>query len=203
MTAHTRPYTNPSTNEEKAEALRNEQRLRKQEASKPTTLHALSRLGQDEEPAGRFAQARYITGSEAATKYPAASTPWTAQADPGVEAPLGYSVNDLEPTGEAHEVEQSLAIGEPETGAITHPACLNQPLKSAAEVSGSPPELAGDSVSLTPAVAEAPLVASPTASVETSPANPLNAPDDGLPDCPRRIDGTPMSNSVETKMRKL
>jgi hypothetical protein len=63
MSAADRPFINDATQREKQEVLRSEQKLKRGDRE-PTTLHALSRLGQDEEPAGRFAQARYLSGSE-------------------------------------------------------------------------------------------------------------------------------------------
>lgn len=71
MTAYTRPYTNPSTNEDRTEALRNDARLRKGDRE-PTSYHRLASLGDD--LGGRFAAE---AGEEAATKYPEQSEgPW-------------------------------------------------------------------------------------------------------------------------------
>jgi hypothetical protein len=148
MSNNDRPFINQASHADKVEALRNEQRLKRGDRE-PTTLHQLSRLGLDEE-GGRFAQARYVTGSEAATRYPAASGPWTAGNDAGLEPPLNQDVSFVEPCGEQWEIEASIAeqeLGEPETGAITQG--LHLPLRpsdqqlseSAVEVSGSPPSL--------------------------------------------------------------
>jgi hypothetical protein len=86
------------TNEDKAEALRNEQRLRRGDRE-PSTYHKLAGLADD--LGGRFAAE---AGQSKATDYPAqpASSPWSGGgADPGLEAPLGYSVNEMEVCGEA------------------------------------------------------------------------------------------------------
>jgi hypothetical protein len=137
MSAADRPYNNPATREEKAEALRNEKRLKQER--EPTTLHALSRLGQDEEGSGRFAPDRYVTGSQAATKYPRQdnASPWSGSgADPGVEPSLGYPIDQMENCGEAFEIEKSLA-------ASSDPA-LSQRVRTGVEDDGAASDLAED-----------------------------------------------------------
>lgn len=139
MTTADRPYNNPTTQRERAEIVKNERKLRRgdREAS---TYHAQAMAGLDE-PGGRFAQARHVTGSAPSVEYPKlpGNSPWSGDPVPP-EEPLGYSVNDLEPTGEAHELAQSQAIGEPEPGAITQSRVPNQQLMSAVEGLGSPPD---------------------------------------------------------------
>jgi hypothetical protein len=135
-------YNNPATREEKAEALRNEQRLKRGGDREPTTLHELSRLGQDEEGSGRFAPDRYVTGSQAATKYPRQdnASPWSgAGADPGLEPPIGIDVSAVDPVGEQFEIDRSISeqeIGGP-VGASAIPR--DQELKKSAPEAGSPP----------------------------------------------------------------
>jgi hypothetical protein len=73
--------------------------------SAPSTYHALSNL--DTSLGGRFAPGGYVSGSEPSVSYTAAASPWS-DPQPGQEPPLGYSVNDLPPTGTAAEVERSL-----------------------------------------------------------------------------------------------
>ena len=92
------------TQADKLEHVRNEQKLRRGDRE-PTTLHALSRLGQDEEPGGRFAEARYVSGSEAATNMPRLpeSSPWAGDGV-GVEPPTGEEIAAMNPVGEFWEV---------------------------------------------------------------------------------------------------
>ena len=71
-----------------------------------TTLHQLANL--DGSLNGRFNPGSYVSGSEPAVNYPAASGPWSGP-QPGQEPPLGIDVNALEPVGEAFEVQRSLA----------------------------------------------------------------------------------------------
>jgi hypothetical protein len=73
-----------------------------------TTFHALANL--DYSLGGRFSAGGSVSGSEEGTDYPRlpADSPWSA--DPtGVEPPLNYRVDDLEPTGEPHEIEIAAA----------------------------------------------------------------------------------------------
>jgi hypothetical protein len=72
----------------------------------------------DPSPGGRFAElARRerdakpaVIGLDPAAQYPRqpGDSPWAGDAV-GVEPPLGYSIQDMEPVGEAHEIEASLA----------------------------------------------------------------------------------------------
>jgi hypothetical protein len=63
------------------------------------------------EAQGRFAKGVEVTGSKPAVLYPRQppASPWSGDIPEGVEPPLGYSVEDLEPTGERFEIEESLA----------------------------------------------------------------------------------------------
>lgn len=92
---------------ERREVLRQDQ-LRPGD-SEPTTFSALA--GLDTSLGGRFAPGGYVGGSERTTDYPRLpeGSPWAG--DPvGLEPSLGYSVDDLEPTGTAAEVERSLVL---------------------------------------------------------------------------------------------
>jgi hypothetical protein len=202
MSAADRPFINQSTQREKEEVLRNERKLKSGDRQS-TTYHAQAMAGLDE-PGGRFSEARYVSGSEPSTNMPRlpANSPWAHDPVPP-EEPLGYSVNDLEPTGEAHE----LGFGGQETGGNAGPHLPLRPnrksTESASEVSCSPPPLAGDSVSLTPTNAVGSAAASSPAALRRSPATPLpEQPDDGLPDnIARRDDGWPLSHTI--KHRKV
>jgi hypothetical protein len=193
MSAADRPYNNSATREERAEALRNEQRLRKQEASQPTTYHKLAGLSDD--LGGRYKEKETISGEQATTQYPkipGEGGPWSSGDNP-VEPPTGVAIDAQEPCGEFFEVEQSIAQGEP-TDAITQPQSM---MKRTVGV-GSPPTLGH--ATLAPTVPVPAVVDLETSSV----AIPDEQPEDGL-DGPRRSDGTPLSTSVDYSMtrRKL
>jgi hypothetical protein len=68
--------------------------------------------------AGRFAKPSVVSGSTPAVKYPRlpSSSPWAADIVP-VEPALGYSVHDLQPTGEVGEISASLDALEAPTSA--------------------------------------------------------------------------------------
>jgi hypothetical protein len=219
MSAAARPYTNPATQREKQEIFRNEQQKLKRGDREPTTLHQLSRLGLDEEPQGRFAQSRHISGSAPSVEYPAASSPWTAGNDAGLEPPLNQDVNFVEPCGEQWEIEREL--GGLEAGAMaqgTHaPPCvsIDSPLENAVEVSSPPlPQRASPHAEQRRSSAKldadghaisTPAVSIPTTVETDSVANPAQ-PDDGLDDVPRRADGWPLSSHApapKPKRRKL
>ncbi len=74
---------------------------------KASTYFDQQRVAQELESSGRFAKADVVTGPEA---YPAGAS-WTRDSA-GIEPPLGVRVDAMEPTGEAYEVERSLAEGD-------------------------------------------------------------------------------------------
>ena len=95
-----------NTKEDKIDFWRNEQLKRKGGDRQATTYHRLAGLADD--LGGRFAAE---AGQQATTKYPKqeSASPWSGGGgDPGVEPSLGYSINDLEATGTAAEIEASL-----------------------------------------------------------------------------------------------
>jgi hypothetical protein len=101
----------PSAKSEQAERraiIKGDQALRPGDSS-PSTMHAMSRLSNDLE--GRQSARDYVVGEAETVSYPSIPAgPWSsgyAQLPP--EEPLGYSVNDLLPTGEPHELARSLA----------------------------------------------------------------------------------------------
>ena len=160
MSAADRPFINNATRKEREEALR--------ESMLPTTYHRLGQVGADlDEPGGRFREKQTITGEQKAAQYPASSSPWSAQADPGLEPSLGYSVNDMEVCGEAHEIEQSLAAPS------SDPAFSQQGAISASvgDDGGVVSDLAEDECSsgLTPAAVAPTLAVSSPASPERGP----------------------------------
>jgi hypothetical protein len=75
-----------------------------------TTYHRQAKIAQELELGGRFANEEINSGAEAATMYPRlpSSSPWAADGVGG-EPPLGISVDDMQPTGGAFEIERSLA----------------------------------------------------------------------------------------------
>jgi hypothetical protein len=83
---------------EKAQVLANDR--------KANTMFGRAMLELEQERVGRFAKAAQVTAAEPAPEaFPAAD--WT-RADPGLEPVLGYSVEDLEPTGTCKEVQASI-----------------------------------------------------------------------------------------------
>jgi hypothetical protein len=151
-------YYNNTTQEERKRLIA--------EASLPTSYSKLA--GLDDDLGGRYREKQTVAGEEKATDYPRqdSASPWSGGgADPGVEAPLGVAIDEMEPTGEQFEVDRSIAdLGGPEPGAIHASRVPNQELKSALEGSGSSPSLAE---------AQAPLeVVTPALSVETALAIP-------------------------------
>ena len=68
------------------------------------------------ESTGRFAaQERAakptVAGTESFVRYPGGAS-WTCDAHP-TEPPLGYSVEEMQPVGEAHEIERATAVTAP------------------------------------------------------------------------------------------
>jgi hypothetical protein len=137
------PYTNDTSQRERKETLRNDQRT--------STFFDQSKISAALEE-GRKALANIHTGSEKFVAYPPQpdTSPWSGP-QPGPEPPLGYSVEDQIPVGEAFEVQRSLAAQSANDG-ITPPS----------EAGGSVPVIvrAGDasalsSTPLTPASGDA------------------------------------------------
>jgi hypothetical protein len=83
MTSHN---FNNASRKEREEVLRNEKRLRKGDREASTYLaQSMAGLDESDPRGGRYAnQERYVTGSEAATRYPPASSPWSSSADVGL-----------------------------------------------------------------------------------------------------------------------
>lgn len=99
--------TGPSAKAEQADRARvlaNDRGLRPGDRE-PTTFHQMANL--DPSLGGRFAKADYVVGQEPVARYPAGSG-WTRN-DVGQEMPLGVSVNDMQPCGEAFEIDRSIA----------------------------------------------------------------------------------------------
>jgi hypothetical protein len=148
-------FNNNASQRERAEIVKNERKLRRGDRD-ASTYHAQAMAGLDE-PGGRWAQSRYVSGSEPSTRYPAASSPWSSSADVGVEPPTGEDINFVAPVGEQFEIERSIAEqGGPEPGATqsTHPSLRpNQRFpESAADGSGPSPIL--DATEQAPSYAE-------------------------------------------------
>jgi hypothetical protein len=76
-----------------------------------TYFHQSQIAEQLDAPGGRFREKETITGSELVPQYPRlpAGSPWSGDGV-GVEAPLGASVDAMEPCGEAFEVERSSVL---------------------------------------------------------------------------------------------
>lgn len=222
-----RPYNNPATREDKAEALRNERRLR-QGDREPSTYHKLAGLADD--LGGRFREKESIAGEQAATQYPKqnSASPWSGSgADPGVEPPTGVAIDAQDPVGEFFEIERSIAEQELALlGQGCDPNCAmeaegaqssaSSPLSSQEKRASSSPRAPGGIVVLGPPGCDAPLSSAELAGeVDALPASnsragverprrpiPIDQPDDGL-DVPRRADGMPLSSHSIKPRRKL
>jgi len=99
-------FSNNSSQKERAAILKNEARLRNEQA---TTFHSFA-TSEADAVGGRWAKPTQITGNEGAVHMPRlpANSPW-AQPDPtGQEAPFPIDINEPVVTGEAFEVEASL-----------------------------------------------------------------------------------------------
>ena len=92
--------------QERKEALANDRKLRPGE-HEPSTMFAMANLDTGVTPS-RVGK-DYVAGSELAVQYPAAAGPWADPVRVPDEPSLGYSVNDLLPTGEPHEIAASLS----------------------------------------------------------------------------------------------
>jgi hypothetical protein len=92
-------YRNTATMREKAQVLANDR--------KANTMFGRALLELEQERVGRFAKAAQVTAAEAAPEAFAAAD-WTRQ-DPGLEPPLNYSIDAMEPTGTCKEIERSRA----------------------------------------------------------------------------------------------
>jgi hypothetical protein len=83
-----------------------------EESRRANTRSALSAV-LDPALSGRFAataKADFTVGRDPVVNYPTLpGGPWGGGPQVGVEPPLGYSVEDLEPTGELHELERAAA----------------------------------------------------------------------------------------------
>ncbi len=76
----------------------------------PTTYHAQAQVDLKLDDEGRFANKdSAVTGAGAVPQYPRAAGPCADPVRVPDEPPLGYAINDQEPTGTPVEVERSLA----------------------------------------------------------------------------------------------
>jgi hypothetical protein len=91
-----------------------EQRERRELLGSTTTQTYFSRATADLalEDQGRFAKGVEVTGSKPAVPYPRQppASPWSGDIPEGVEPPLGYAINDQEPTGEPFEIVASSVL---------------------------------------------------------------------------------------------
>jgi hypothetical protein len=100
-------YRNDTSQKERAEVLKNDRAVQKN-----TFLsHTHSEEG------GRYAKPQTVIGATPTVQYPMAAPNWSV--DPtGVEPPLGFDVNTVEPCGEKFEIE---ALGDGEAVAQSSP----------------------------------------------------------------------------------
>jgi hypothetical protein len=94
------PYEQDASQQER-------RRMLKQDQAQPTTMFEQARVAEQID-SERSKSA--VMGTKPVVDFPAIpSGPWSAGYwQDGPEPPLGYSVNDLEPTGEVAEVQRSL-----------------------------------------------------------------------------------------------
>jgi len=100
-------FSNNSSQKERAAILKNETRLRQEQA---TTLHQFATSASDE-AGGRFAQVNKsnVIGSSPVSYPTLKSGPWSAQPGPGPEPPYPIDLSEPpEPVGTAQEIEDSL-----------------------------------------------------------------------------------------------
>ena len=99
-------YNNPSTPAERCAVVENDRRVRR-----GGTYHDIA-SSEAAVPRGRFTahERSTVTGATPASRYPTlpASSPWASE-PVGQEPPLGFSVDEMIPAGEPHEVMASLA----------------------------------------------------------------------------------------------
>jgi hypothetical protein len=98
--------------------LSREEKLRILEDERRANTRAAMQAVLDPTLAGRFAKevkADFTVGRDEAVHYPRLpSGPWGSGPQVGLEPPLGFSVNDLEPTGELHELQHSVETATPD-----------------------------------------------------------------------------------------
>jgi hypothetical protein len=114
----------------------NEQRERRDLAgsTSATTFHQLASLG-DQSLGSRFAAGGEVSGAQEETHYPRLpeGSPWSHDPVPP-EAPLGFSVEDVEPCGTSAEIAASLdRLGSGESEAASDPAPSPPPVSLAGE----------------------------------------------------------------------
>jgi hypothetical protein len=96
-----------------------------------TTYHsrAMAELQLEQGQAGRFTDKASVTGAEPFVKYPRMpeGSPWHADIVPP-EPGLGYAINDLEVTGEPHELAASIVqLPEGDDAAATDVGLVSPP----------------------------------------------------------------------------
>ena len=108
---------------DKLDALREEQLKRKGDRASSTYYQqALVDLGL-EHSTGRFASKPIVTGQTKAVEYPAASSPWSSSADPGIEMPTGVAIDQMEPVGTYEEMKSQSRNRAGQM--LTHPALIS------------------------------------------------------------------------------
>jgi len=98
--AHTTPYNNDTSQLIRKETLRNDQRVR------TSSYFDQARIGA---ALAKDGAANIYSGEHEHVGYPKLpdTSPWSGP-QPGQEMPLGFSVDAQEPTGNFHEVQQSI-----------------------------------------------------------------------------------------------
>ena len=104
---------------ERLAVLKNEQQSNLRPGDyEPSTLHEMANLGIDTDISSGRSKGDYVSGSQAATNYPAIpSGPWSADyAKVPDEPPLGYAIDAQEPVGTFAEISLSAAGASADAG---------------------------------------------------------------------------------------
>jgi hypothetical protein len=169
MTDATKPYTNTTTQAERAETLQNDKAVQR------ANTFAGRAQAEADEIQGRWAQEHKATviGSDGAPTYPQlpASSPWHDVVEP-VEPPLGFDVNAVEAVGEKFEIE---ALGDVTTPEASTAVGIAQPQPVALPVAGATAPTSVDDPS-TLARAKAPKAVSASPADGEPPAIPNSKP---------------------------
>jgi hypothetical protein len=103
------PFNNPSPQAERIRILKEQARVIAEQEERSAGTRAAYNNIVDPLPSGRWSKPS--RGNDPATLYPALPDgPWSSsQPQPPPEEPLGYSVEDMLPVGEPHEISAALA----------------------------------------------------------------------------------------------
>jgi hypothetical protein len=129
--------TGPSAKAEQAlrrNVIRNDQQSKLHpDEHEPSTMFAMANLNVDTSVSSGRVGKDYVAGSELHVSYPAASGPWADPVRVPDEPSLGYSVNDLAPTGEVFEVNAGLSAAAVGRAEVAAPTLVDHPTANVVE----------------------------------------------------------------------